>query len=120
MVVFFAIFRDKMYLFCGGKLSSLKIEKTENKVFRVLTYTHDSRRYKVRWETRTGPSKILKVTDSLGRDVTSEVKEFMGVDEKFHGALVTPNTMGFHELNFLTVAGKAHKFRDNQIVMFAF
>ena len=72
----------------------------------VIEYSYGSSIYKIACKKKCvkGPM-ILSITDHLERDVTAEVKKFMGPDGDFHGLIVTPRDIGYESLCFDLLSG---------------
>lgn len=63
-----------------------------------------------------GVGKVLLVVDQNDNDVTSEIQEYLGPYDNFHGYNPTPSDLGFEKLAFLLFDGSELSFgKDHKI-----
>lgn len=60
-----------------------------------IHYALHDRVYKVRTQVRRGPSRIVRVLDHQDRDITENVRAYLGPNEDFHGQPTRPQDMGY-------------------------
>jgi len=75
-----------------------------------IQYVLHDKIYKIRTNVRRGPSKIIYILDDLDRDITDEVRSYMGPNEDFHGNKMCPRDIGY-ELIYVVL-------RNDQQIMF--
>lgn len=108
--------RDTLYRWCGG---SRKPSVVKNGKIYTLTYVYGMRTYKIRWEGKLGPQKIISITDKSGKNVTNNVRPFLGPSEKFHGSHLSPKTLGYEKLIFKNINAENRTFEGDQIIILA-
>ena len=79
-----------------------KIVRVKTTPFVVVPYEIGGVKYKMMTKRRTGPCKILTITDQDGVDVTDIVRPYMGPVYNWHGHDFKPQDMGYKQLTFLT------------------
>ena len=98
-----------------SKLRNSNVEKKGKNKY-ILNYTIGKNEYKILLKKKLIPSSISCVWDRNGKDVTYEVKQFMGPNEDFYGANVTPTDMGFEYLLFETKDDEQFSFGAFSII----
>lgn len=114
----FSIIRDKIFVFCGGHITSIHTLKYNKRKFHYLDYFYNDARYRVLWPTKIIPSTpIISAVDEEGFDILDIIKPCMGPDEMFHGSLFTPRILGFNEITFTSSSGLQRKFKGDQTIL---
>ncbi len=100
------------YIYMRNNL--VKVPKTKNKY--ELDYYYQGTNYKIFVRINKGPSLVVKVTDEYAKDVTSEIKAYMGPNENFHGATISPNDLGYNQLTFHIRSGSKISFANIETI----
>ncbi len=83
-----------------------------------LSYEHRGKQYRVLMPVQKGPKRIVRITDDQERDVTEEVRVFLGPNEDFHQYPTTPRALGYKELVFQERSGMVYIFTEDDAIHF--
>jgi hypothetical protein len=82
----------------------------------MLPYMFRGKHYKILIPIARGPSRVRQVFNQIHRDVTDQVKEYMGPNEDFHGFNPSPSMMGYDELHITFSDAEDKSFMANDII----
>lgn len=102
LIYAYIVYRFKMFLintFELGKLSEIKPSRSLLGEVELSYYTNDNSLYKIIiTKPKRGPRPISKMVyrpfQNISRDVTEEMRVYMGPYGNFHGCPVTPRLLG--------------------------
>lgn len=78
-----------------------------------VTYYEGDRKFIIRFPRKRGAGNIVCVTDSSGKNITSDIIKYAGPCENFHGIETTPGLLGYEEITIETIYGDKLTFDKN-------
>ena len=90
----------------------VNVEKTKC----TILYTFKGIKYVISFKRNRKGHAINLITDENGKNVTGDVKKYMGVGDNFHGILTTPQDIGYKTLKFYVIGGDTKVFRESQVI----
>lgn len=92
------------------------ITKIDKKTYE-LSYVLNGKLYKVLISNKTGPRKVLLVSDETQTDISYLVTPYLGPKEDFHGSDMTPKFFNRKELVFELSNGEEKIFNENDKII---
>lgn len=83
-----------------------------------IQYILHDRVYRIHTQVRRGPSSIVRVLDHQDKDITEEIRSYMGPNEDFHGQSICPQDMGYEYVVFCFRNGKQTGFALQEPIVF--
>jgi hypothetical protein len=81
----------------------------------IVSYSHKGQQYNMFIPIHRGPRQVVRIFNHEQIDVTNEIKPYLGPNEDFHGALVTPAFLDHIELHFHT-RNTIHSFLSHETI----
>lgn len=63
-----------------------------------IQYVLHDKLYRIRTKVKRGPSKIVYILDHMDKDITEEIRSYMGPNEDFHGMSICPRDIGYEQI----------------------
>lgn len=82
-----------------------------------LSYVLNSKLYKILINNKTGPRKVILVSDETQTDVSYLITPYLGPKEDFHGRYMTPEFFNRKELIFELSNGEEKIFKHNDPII---
>lgn len=83
-----------------------------------VEYEYNSRKFVVCFPRHRGPTNIFKVEHD-NRDITTFMRERLGVDGNFHGILTTPKMLGLNgKIQITYFDGKTKNYEKDEVIFF--
>lgn len=92
------------------------ITKLDKKTYE-LSYVLNGNLYKILIINKTGPRKVLLVSDETQTDMSYVVTPYLGPKEDFHGYYMTPKFFNKKELIFELSNGQEKIFKENDKII---
>lgn len=83
-----------------------------------IQYALHDRVYKIRTRTRRLPTQIIEVRDHEDKDITGEMRSYLGPNEDFHGQKMRPLDIGYEKICMLMRNGEEKVFTTNDYIVF--
>lgn len=97
--------------YCNSSIT--KIDKKNYE----LSYVLNGKLYKILIENKTGPRKVLLVSDERQTDISYLVIPYLGPKEDFHSHTITPKFFNRKELIFELSNGEERIFNENDKII---
>lgn len=97
--------------YCNSSITKI------NKKTYELSYVLNGKLYKILIENKTGPRKVLLVSDETQTDISYLVTPYLGPKEDFHGRDMTPKFFNRKELIFELSNGEEIIFKENDKII---
>jgi hypothetical protein len=96
------------YLLAYQKLAKNVVHVGKNEY--DVEYVLGNKRYKIRTRKRKGPAvqRVLLVIEENDKDVTGEIRPYLGPMEDWHGKIYSPFQLGYGSLTFHMADGSCH------------
>jgi len=92
------------------------ITKLDKKTYE-LSYVLNGKLYKILINNKTGPRKVILVSDETQTDVSYLITPYLGPKEDFHGCVMTPEFFNRKELIFELSNGEEKIFKQNEPII---
>ena len=92
------------------------ITKIDKKTYE-LSYVLNGKLYKILINNKTGPRKVILVSDETQTDISYLITPYLGPKEDFHGSDITPKFFNRKELIFELSNGEEKIFKHNDSII---
>jgi hypothetical protein len=117
--------QTKNVLNVAKELLTLEMKKLMQKMFVEdkdghieITYLDGNSEHKIIAKKRNSSFRISSIHDHEERDITEELKPYLGPNEDFHEIGVTPEILGKEKLKFKLRNGETKEFKSKENIIF--
>ncbi len=89
---------------------------TSNSKCYEIDYEYDNIPYKLRFEKKRGPCKLISAFNQHNEDITSNILKYMGPSHNFYNIPTTPLFLGYTKIKVILHGGIEKEFVDNDII----
>lgn len=81
----------------------------------VLVYTLGNQEFKIplKHGGMHKPSRVFMASNEFGKDITPELKQWMGPNDNFHGLKITPKDIGHKSIEVILDTSESLKFYED-------
>lgn len=83
-----------------------------------IQYALHDKTYRIRTNVRRGPSPIVRVLDHQDKEITDDIRSYLGPNEDFHGQSICPQDLGYERIVFCFRNGVRVSFSLQEPIVF--
>jgi hypothetical protein len=81
-----------------------------------FSYVIEGKLYKYRIKVKRGPNPILQISNENSEDITEIILPYLGPENNWHGANLTPNILGYKSLIFQLADSNERQYSYDDII----